>query len=201
MASMTQLALERRVIDPHLDAAAVDCTGVEMTRKSYYFTKRSGQRMKHFGKVAVLIDPSTQFALSMKVGRGPSPDDQWVKPLILHALQLITMTWLLADAGFDSEALHRWLLVQGILGLIPPRRGRPHLDPSRAKTGFWRRLLERRWPMLSAIYNQRWQVESFFSRLKTRLGSVLTARHSQAINREIALRVITMNLLILLDNQ
>ena len=50
----------------------------------------------------------------------------------------------------------------------------------------------------SFAYGQRWQVETTFSLLKRRLGSALSARKRYALNREIYLRVTTLNLMIIL---
>ena len=47
-------------------------------------------------------------------------------------------------------------------------------------------------------YGQRWQVETAFSMLKRPLGSALRSRNHRAINREIILRVLTINLMIVL---
>jgi hypothetical protein len=47
------------------------------------------------------------------------------------------------------------------------------------------------------LYGQRWQAESVFSRSKRRLGSALRARQWPNQKKEILLRVLTHNLLIL----
>jgi hypothetical protein len=48
-----------------------------------------------------------------------------------------------------------------------------------------------------ATYGQRWQGETVHSLLKRRLGSALRARSYPSQNREILLRVITLNLMLL----
>jgi len=50
-----------------------------------------------------------------------------------------------------------------------------------------------------ALYNQRWHAESGFSQHKRRLGSALTTRHGEAQGREIVLRVLTHNLMLLAE--
>ena len=47
-------------------------------------------------------------------------------------------------------------------------------------------------------YRQRWQIETTFSMLKRLLGSALRSRKRYAIDREIVLRVLTINLMIIL---
>jgi transposase len=52
--------------------------------------------------------------------------------------------------------------------------------------------------MLSrTLYHQRWHIESGFIQHKRRLGSALTARGHQAQRRELILRVLAHNLMIL----
>ncbi len=47
-------------------------------------------------------------------------------------------------------------------------------------------------------YAQRWQIETTFSMLKRLFGSALRSRKRYAIDREIVLRVLTINLMIIL---
>jgi hypothetical protein len=49
----------------------------------------------------------------------------------------------------------------------------------------------------TALYGQRWQIESAFSRCKRRLGSALQAHNRWGRRRELELRVLTHNLMIL----
>jgi len=62
--------------------------------------------------------------------------------------------------------------------------------------GYYRRLMRRRFPRKT--YGQRWQIETVFSMVKRNLGAALTARRYPSQNREIALRLLTHNLMILL---
>jgi transposase len=48
-----------------------------------------------------------------------------------------------------------------------------------------------------ALYHQRWHTESGFSQHKCRLGSALPARSHQSQRRELILRVLTHNLMLL----
>ncbi len=62
--------------------------------------------------------------------------------------------------------------------------------------GFFRQFLRDHWPV--AQYGQRWQVETGFSMLKRLLGSAVRSCKRHAIDREIFLRVLTINLMIVL---
>jgi len=56
--------------------------------------------------------------------------------------------------------------------------------------------MRRRFP--KELYGQRWQIETTFSMLKRLLGSALRSRKRYAIDREIVLRALTINLMIVL---
>ena len=56
---------------------------------------------------------------------------------------------------------------------------------------------DRRFP--KTTYHQRWHAESGFSQHKRRLGSALTARRNASQAREIVLRVLTHNFMLLAE--
>jgi hypothetical protein len=70
------------------------------------------------------------------------------------------------------------------------------------KTRYRRRMVRRfrkrrRGGRYKRVYGQRWQIESSFSRNKRLLGSALRARKWANQKKEILLRVITHNLMLL----
>ena len=91
---------------------------------------------------------------------------------------------LLADADFDAEWLHKAVRSHGVRTIIPP-------------TGRWRRVMKPRFARRKRKYGQRWQVETVNSMLKRRLGSALRARVEANQFREIILRAITHNVMII----
>jgi transposase len=102
----------------------------------------------------------------------------------------------LADAGYDAEHNHRLCreglgVRQTVIRLNPRNTGQrwPKTPYRRAMRGHFDRIL----------YNQRWHAESGFSQHKRRLGSALTTRHGEAQDREIVLRVLTHNLMLLAE--
>ena len=100
---------------------------------------------------------------------------------------------LLADADFDAEWVHRRVRSHGMRTIIPPTRGRPSDKPP---AGRWRRVMKQRFARLKRKYGQRWQVETVNSMIKRRLGSALRARVEANQFREIVLRAITHNVMI-----
>lgn len=95
-------------------------------------------------KLAALVDALGR-PVELTVAPGPQHDLLACAPL----LPRLRDGWLLADRGFDADALRRQLDEQGVSCCIPPRSGRRW--PSR----FSRRL-----------YRQRHTVENFFARIK-----------------------------------
>lgn len=126
--------------------------------------------------------------------RGPSQDSPQFPSAIRQAARLLAPRCLLGDAGYDAEHNHR--LCRDLLGIRD------------TLIALNRRNMGRRWPLTPyrqemkrhfprALYRQRWQAESIFSRLKRRLGAALTCRGARAQRREILSRVLTYNLMIL----
>ena len=76
--------------------------------------------------------------------------------------------------------------------LIPPLIGRKTSKPA---SGYWRRQMQRR--LRLTRYGRHWQVETVNSMLKRLLGSELRARSYWSQCREILLRALTLNAMIL----
>lgn len=143
----------------------------------------------------MLCDCQSHLTLSLQAGRGPGPDYGYFKPLLDHATRDLRIGRLLADAGFDSEANHLYAREHhGTVAIIPPKSGRPTAKPP---TGRYRRRMKSRWPTYKKRYGQRWQVETVNSMLKRMLGSALRAITYWNRCREMALRVLTLNIMIL----
>ena len=126
-------------------------------------------------------------------GQGPAPDILHFREALDQAWQRVRIVALAADAGYDSEASHEYARQQlGIRSLIPPLIGRRTEKPP---AGYWRRHMKGR--LHNTRYSSRWQVETVNSMLKRLLDSALRARKRWTQNREIVLRSLTLNLMIL----
>ena len=191
-----------KLLPPRVALAALDASGVESRHVSQYFLKRMGchrwdgdleRRYARHPKLALACDCATHLILSCATARGPSPDDPHFAPLLLKAAARARVRAAVADAGFDAEAAHRLArAVLGVRSVIPPTRGRP---TEKLPSGRWRRLMRRRFPR--KLYGQRWQVETVFSVIKRRLGAALSARSARRQDRQMRLRVLTHNVMIL----
>lgn len=183
--------------------AAADSSGFDVTHASRYYVWRS-KRMglppksmtyRRYPKLHVIIDTSNHLILCLFGTRGPTPDTHQLPSLIDQLGDAVRIGHLLADAGYDSEANHTLLReTHGIRSTIPPKQGRPRKDGA-LPTGRYRRLMSQRFD--TTAYRQRSQVETVMSMLKRNLDGCIRARSYWAQIREMALKALTHNLMIL----
>jgi len=183
--------------------AAVDSSGFDATHASRYYVwraKKQGTLPKHmtyrrFPKLHVLIDTSNHLILSLFGTRGPTPDVHQLPNVLDQFPGSVRIEHLLADAGYDSEANHVLLRQEcGIRSTIPPKHGRPRKEGT-LPSGRYRRLMSQRFNQ--AAYSQRSQVETVMSMLKRNLDGCVRARTYWSQIREMALKVLTHNIMIL----
>lgn len=195
-------AVRSKVIKKKVLLAAIDGTGFETRHISSYFVKRREKACKtgyqttqytRYPYANIVCDCASHLILAVVTGRGPGPDDPYFRPALKQAKHRATVGTLLADAGYDSEAAHTFAREEcKMRTLIPPIRGRPTKKRPR---GRWRNAMARRFDKKK--YGQRWQVETVNSMIKRMLDSALRARDYWYQHREILLRVLTHNIMIL----
>ncbi len=176
----------------------VDASGLEPPPVSAYVVDRRGplrgRRRRHWPKLTTVCETASHLIAGAVITRGPSQDSPPCPPAARPAAERLAPACLRGDAGYDADHHHR---------LCREARGIPEtvIALNRRHTGRrWpltrsRRALRRHFPR--DLYRQRWQAESICSRLKRRLGAALTARGAHAQRREILLRVLTHNLMLL----
>ena len=195
-------AVKHRVMKRHVKTAAVDGTGFETRHISAYYVKRRRKgRKKEFQTTTytrypcagIVCDCASHLVLAVVPGRGPGPDDKHFQPAVKQAAYRAVVDTLLADAGYDSEGAHVFAREEfGMRTIIPPTRGRP---TDKLPSGHYRRLMATRFRKKK--YGQRWQVETVNSMIKRLLDSALRARKYWSQCREIVLRILTHNIMIL----
>ena len=211
-ARLLKTATARKLFDALLDRAvrtklrqrrvrlaAVDGTGMESRHVSRYYLKRRSKTgtgtqettCAKDPKVVLVTDCATHLVLAAVPGRGPGSDLVLFRAALKQAAGRARIGTLLADADFDAEWVHEQGRSHGIRTLIPPERGRPSDKPP---AGKWRRRMKQHFDKTK--YGQRWQTETTNSMIKRRLGSALRARTYWSQGREIILRVITHNVMI-----
>ena len=141
--------------------------------------------------MGIVADSNTHLVLSGVPGRGPGPDVVHFQKAVMEAEKNIPLTLLAADAGYDGEKSHVFARARGIRTLIPPLVGR---KTDKLPTGKWRKVMATRFN--KTLYGQRWQVETVNSMIKRNLGSALRARTYWSQCREILLRLLTHNIMV-----
>lgn len=187
-------------LDKRLPIAAMDGTGLESHHASAYYVRRKAkgkdfkQSMTYtrFPKAGIVCDCKSHLILSIVPERGPGPDFTHFHRAFDQARRRIRFTTLAADAGYDAEHIHQYARARKVRTLIPPLIGRPTTKPPR---GYWRRTMKRILPR--SRYGQRWQAETTNSMLKRLLGASLRARSYWSQCRELILRALTLNTMIL----
>src|SRR3981081_2187002 len=191
--------IKRRVV-----MAALDGTGFESHHASSYYVRRRETGGKHrgkyhsltyrrFPKAGILCDCASHIILAVVPGHGPKPDILHYREALDEARRRVRLVTLAVDAGYDSEGSHEYARHEcGIRSLIPALIGRRTNKPP---SGYWRRQMKAR--LHTTRYSQRWQVETVNSMLKRLLDSALRARKRWNQYREIVLRSLTLNLMIL----
>lgn len=181
--------------------AALDGTGLETRHASSYYVRRRANNGKNwhrttyqrFPKAGILCDCRSHLILAVVPGRGPTPDIPHFRTALDQGLTRARIEAIAADAGYDAEHAHEYARYKhGVRSLIPAKIGRRTAKPA---TGYWRRKMQQRLHLTR--YTQRWQIETVNSMLKRLMGSALRARHYWSQCREILLRAITLNVMIL----
>jgi hypothetical protein len=182
--------------------AAIDSTGLESSAASGYFVRRRervGMLWKtvvyhHFPKLGVVCDVEAHFILAAREDRGPKPDVADFRPLLAAALARVGIDRVVADAGYDSEANHTFARQESrVRSIMPAKHGRPSKKPAR---GHYRRLMQTRFDR--DAYRDRVQVETVMSMVKRRLEAFVRTRSAWSQRRELRLKVLTHNVMILL---
>lgn len=184
-----------------VELAAIDGTGFESRHVSHYYVRRRNKggelwqdtTYRRYPKAGIVCDTASHLILSVVPGRGPGPDVLHYDDALYRAWGRTGLKAVVADAGYDAESSHE--IARGDMGvesIIPPRIGRPTNKPP---SGRWRRLMSEQFDR--GRYGQRWQIEAVNSMVKRNQGSALCGRGYWSQYREMHLKCITHNVLIL----
>ena len=162
--------------------AAVDSTTFARSNPSYHYLRRI-DRAGPAGvpvKANVLVDTKRKKIVSAQVRVLPRADPRDVPALLKQCHPKI----LVADKGYDSEAVHEYCFERGITSMIPARKNVRH--------GFYRRKQLRKFNL--RVYHRREMSESKFSSVKRCYGSTVRCRRARAIKSELFARFIASNI-------
>src|SRR5829696_8369203 len=178
---------------------ALDSTGLFLSYSSRYFRWRAKRDRGQRGwlKWALALWVESQTLVAQRVRPGPSGDFSDLVPLAESANTLLPFEQLLADAGYDSEANHRFCReVLGVESLIraKARRSKTVVAKTPYRKEMCRGLGEPGDPVLREQYRQRWKAETAMSVAKRKWGEALSARREKLQKKQLLLRGVTYNL-------
>jgi len=167
--------------------------------------EQSNQRrsctVKRLPKLSLAVHAATHLILAVCASTGAGGDYPFFPPLLRKAAEKMPLKHVLADAGYDSEPNHCVAREElGIRSVMPTRKsGGPGGHDGKRVAGRYRRLMQHkgRGPE-DPLYGQRWQSETVNSMIKRNLGSACRARSACGRKKDLRLRVITHNLMIIL---
>jgi hypothetical protein len=187
--------------------AAVDSSGFDAHHASRYFVLRTAvnkkgkepkkrHTYKHYGKLMLIISCATHAILAAVPSVGPTPDIDQLDGVMAELPASIAVRHMVGDAGFDSAHNHHLLREEyRMRSTIPPEHGRPPKDPEALPADKYRRLMKTRFN--TKAYRQRPQAETVFSMLKRNLGSALRGRSHWSRFRDMLIRVVTHNIMLI----
>jgi hypothetical protein len=216
-----QWAGERKLLDGRVKPVSLDSSLFESRHVSRHFEKRQRQSRRQeakrprksrgkaaanrrrskvvrgLPKLSLAVATSCHLILAARATTGGGSDARFFQPLLEQARQRMKIKVVVADAGYDSEANH--LVARdrlGIRSIIPPWIGRPTNKPP---AGRHRRNMSRRFARRAdqPAYRQRWQSETVNSMIKRNLGSAMRATTARRRTKELLLRSVTHNIMIL----
>jgi hypothetical protein len=159
---------------------------------------RSRSRVvKRLPKLSLAVHAASHLILAAQASTGIGSDSPQFVPLLLDATRRMPLEFALADAGFDSEDNHRLARQElGVRSIIPAIIGR---QSSRRPAGYYRRLMRQRFQggPDKDHYGQRWQAETVNSMIKRNLSSACRARTPTGRKKDMLLRAVTHNVMIL----
>ena len=168
----------------------IDSSGFKATHASQYYTERVKLRRKYI-KLSLAADVLQQIICTIKIRRAPTRHDSIdFRPLITKISELVPLSVVTADKGYDSEDNH--ILVRDILHALSVIPARYEHVPIRKTHGEYRKQMKCGYSKL--LYNQRNKNETIVSVIKRLFGEHITSRLVKTQNRELSFRCIAYNI-------
>ena len=167
-------------------------------------SRTRSRAVKRLPKLAVGVATHSHLILACWTGTGAGSDHPHFEKLLFDSWRRVPNRrfTVVADAGYDSEANHCIARQDmGLSSLIPALHGRqPTRDGARI-SGRWRRHMQRilatKRLRRRSGYTQRQQAETVMSMIKRNLGSALRGRTAWSRKRDMTLKCLTHDLMIL----
>ena len=164
---------------------AIDATGFELEARSFYFrinrVPEYTRKTKKYMKLSLVIDTDKQLILKYKINKKAGRDNfKYVKNLIKD----LKFKYLIGDKGYDSKYTRRFVINK--LKAIP-------IIPSAWHNNFYGYLRKNK-KISGENYHQRSKIETVFSVIKRKYGSVLRNKTYATQQVELISKLIAYNL-------
>jgi hypothetical protein len=165
--------------------AAIDSTGFELEAKSFYFrcikgdTLNPWRKTKRFMKLTIAVDTDEQIVMTHRIRR----DNKYGQIEFRAMLKELDLNYILADAWYDCGRNRIYAFSRGVIPVIPLRndmRSYGYLKQNKKISGD--------------NYHQRSKVETVFSVIKRKYGSVLKSRSYITQKVEVICKLIAYNI-------
>lgn len=176
----------RDFFKPKSKILAVDGTGLETEQKGNYIKKRFGLRTKSdFNKFDAIVDVESKLILDFEFLH-KQRHDLFVFDILLQRLKF-DFKFLLADKGYYSFKIFKFLKKRGILYIVPPKNyGEKCIRNNGIRKQFQQCYYEN-----EEIYPLRNIVECVFSALKRKEFKILKMRYRET---EVSWKVLAYNI-------
>ena len=170
----------------------IDSTGFKITHASQYYTDRTGLRREENMRNYLLESMSyNKSYVQLKIRRAPTRDDNIAfRPIITRTSNILPLSVVTADKGYDSEDNH--FLVRVYLYAFSVMPARYEHVPIWRTHGRYRKQMKRGYSKV--LYNQRNKDETIVSVIKRLFGEHIMSRLTRTRNRELSFRCITYNM-------
>lgn len=169
------------------NTVAVDSTGFELEAKSFYYRNIDKKlfdnyvkQTKRYMKLSIAIDTESQLILTHKIRRKLRHDTQDFR----YLLKDLSIKQVVADKGYDDKKLRKFVINK--LKAIP-------IIPVRRYHNFYGYIKQSK-PIDGKDYHQRSKVETVFSVIKRKYGSVLRNKTYATQQVELISKMIAYNL-------
>lgn len=182
MQRISASVINSMLTEKEAEIIAVDSTGFETESMSYYYRTIHQQvkSRRHYAKVSLAIDAKKQKVLAQRIRLGPRNDHIDFKPILKN----LSADFVVADKGYDSRSNRHFVLRNiGAYPQIPYRKISGATYHNRRKIIFDR-----------GIYHQRSKIETIFSAIKRKYGSIIRSRCFDTQRKEIICRLVTYNI-------
>ena len=203
------VAIDSTTFDSHHVSRHFECRCHQTRKRSEAKDREKGRKrsrsatVRGLAKLGIGIATGCHLILSVWTGTGAGADQPHFEPVVFDLWRRVRRRRfkVVADAGYDGESTHELARHDmGLATLIPPSLGRPRKDGG-PPGGRWRRVMKRllrtRRSRKRSGYTKRWQVETVNSMMKRNQGSALAGRSARSRRRDMLLRVLTHNVMVL----